>query len=81
MTVFDMLKELQEQPRDNQCESWILIWSPHWNMWQCNLMGWEKRSPLKDDGPSNPFLRESFMDVTARGCVRQAWESTKEAGE
>lgn len=74
MTVFDMLKELQEQPRDNPYDSWILVWSPHWDMWVCSLIGWDDKAPGWENG-----TREQFMAEIPYDCVHKAWKSEKEA--
>ena len=73
MTIFEMLKDLQENHRDDESDSWILLWSPHWKLWLCSLVGWDQTIPGWDKtGP-----RKSFRDATPEGCVQQAWESEK----
>ena len=75
MTIFEMLKDLQENHRDDESDSWILIWAGL--MWQCNLVGWDQTIPGWDkNGP-----RKRFLDATPEGCVRKAWESETKKGE
>ena len=72
MTVFDMLKDLQEN-KENDSEGWILAWDYRlgFKRWVCSLCDHEQHpygTPLKLFAADNPY-----------DCVREAWKSEKEA--
>ncbi len=75
--IFEMLKDLQENHRDDQTDTWILVWADTWGMWQCDLVKWDQSIPGWERG--GPY--KTFMDASPEGCVRQAWDNEKKKGK
>ncbi len=73
MTIFEILKDLQENVLD-KTTSWVLVWDdrPHFKRWICGLIDFSHCLPCVV-GFYPPL--KMFADANPKECVRQAWEN------